>query len=42
MKKVRWLASCAVFGGNIEVSGGYNDIEMGLNTVESYDVVADA
>ena len=30
-------ASCAVFEGRIVVTGGYNDNEGLLNTVEAYD-----
>ena len=41
MKVPRSHAACAVFEGNIIVSGGMNMIGNSLRTVESYDVIAD-
>ena len=37
MNKARCYASCVVFEGRIVVSGGYNDNDRTLNTVEAYD-----
>ena len=37
----RWKAACAVFQGNIVVSGGIDNDNVSLKTVECYDVVAD-
>ena len=43
MKEARYLAACAVFQGNIIVSGGLKNLNFynSLRTVESYDVFAD-
>ena len=40
MKEQRMYSGCAVFEGNIVVSGGWYDNDFNLNTVESYDVIA--
>ena len=40
MKDTRYLAACVVFQGNIVVSGGINNNNNDLNSVESYDVFA--
>ena len=37
MKVARQFASCVVFEGRIVVSGGYNNNDRDLNTVEAYD-----
>ena len=41
MNEAREDAACAVFEGRIVVSGGYDNNDNKLNTVESYDVIAD-
>ena len=41
MKEPKCYSACAVFQGNIVVSGGVDINSNGLNTVESYDVFAD-
>ena len=41
MNEARVCAACVVFNGNIVVSGGMDNNEDELNTVESYDVFAD-
>ena len=41
MKEARYYAACAVFQGNIIVSGGMDNGRNILSTVESYDVFAD-
>ena len=41
MLETRCNAACVVFQGNAVVSGGINNDEHKLNTVESYDVFAD-
>ena len=41
MNTARRCAACVVFQGNIVVSGGIDNNENYLNTVESYDVFAD-
>ena len=41
MTKARSYTSCAIYEGNIVVSGGRNDTQFALTTVESYDVFAD-
>ena len=40
MNETRKYAACVVFQGNIVVSGGGNDYDNRLNTVEAYDVFA--
>ena len=41
MNEERANAACVVFQGNIVVSGGYDNDDNDLNTVESYDVFGD-
>ena len=40
MNQVRESAACTIFEGRIVVSGGQDDNDIELNTVESYDVIA--
>ena len=42
MNEARCYASCVVFEGKIVVSGGYNDNDRTLNTVEAYDHIANS
>ena len=42
MDEARRYASCVVFEGRIVVSGGYNDNDGYLNTVEAYDHIEDS
>ena len=39
MIQARDNAACAVFEGKIVVSGGYDNNDNDLNTVETYDVI---
>ena len=41
MNEERRLAACEMFEGSIVVSGGVDNNRNQLNTVESYDVIAD-
>ena len=41
LKKARGNAACVVFNGNIVISGGMENDNIVLNTVESYDVFGD-